>query len=72
MLAYVKTPQQSLQNKFKIWIIDEKKYQKMELSKFLYFALLNFNLMLFTLWPSILFQDQFTDSLLHWSIVKVR
>ena len=37
----------------------------MEVSKFLYFALLNFNLRLFTLWTSILFHDQFTDSLLH-------
>ena len=42
-----------------------EKYQKMEVSKFLYFALLSFNLMLFTLWPSILFHDQFTNSLLH-------
>jgi len=35
MLAYVKTPKHSLQNKFKIWNIDEKKYHKMEVSKFL-------------------------------------
>jgi len=35
----------------------------MEVSKFLYFALVNFNLMLFTLGSSILFHDQFTDSL---------
>ena len=43
MLPYVKTPKQSLQNKFKNWNIDEKKYQKMEVNKFLYFALVNFN-----------------------------
>ena len=43
--------------------IDEKKYQKMEVNKFLYFAQANFNLMLFTLWSSILFHDQFTDFL---------
>jgi len=43
-----------------------KKYQKMEVSKFLYFVLVNFNLMLFTVWSSILFHDQFTDSLLHY------
>jgi len=42
-----------------------KKYQKMEVSKFLYFALVNFKLMLFTLCSSILFHDQFTDSSLH-------
>ena len=29
---------------FKIWNIDEKKYQKMEVSKFLYFALVNFHI----------------------------
>ena len=39
--AYVKTPKHSLQNKFKIGNIDEKKCQKMEVSKFLYFALVN-------------------------------
>ena len=61
----VKTPKHNLQNKFKIWNIDEKKYRKMEVCKFLYFALVNFSLMLFTLWSSILFHDQFTDSLLH-------
>ena len=55
----------SLQNKFKILNINEKKYQKMEVSKFLYFELLNFNLMLFTLWPSIMFHEQFADSLQH-------
>ena len=53
-------------NKFKTWNIDEKKYQKMEESKYLYFVQVNFNLMLFTLWSSILFHDQFTDSLLHY------
>ena len=37
----------------------------MEVSKFLYFALLNFILMLFILRHSILFHDQFTDSLIH-------
>jgi len=42
MSAYVKTPKHSLQNKSKIWNIDEKKYQKMEVSKFLYFALVQF------------------------------
>ena len=31
----------------------------MEVSKFLYVALVTFNLMLFTLGPSILFHDQF-------------
>ena len=65
MSAYVKTPKHSLQNKFKIGNIDEKKCQKMEVSKFLYFALVNFNLRLFTLWSSILFHNQFTDSILH-------
>ena len=33
--------------------------------KCLYIALVNFNLMLFNLWFSILFQYQFTDSSLH-------
>ena len=65
MSAYVKTPKHSLRNKFKIWKIYEKKYQKMEVSKFQYFALVNFNLMLFTLGPLILFHDQFTDGLHH-------
>ena len=37
----------------------------MEVSQFLYVALVNFDLMLFTLGPSILFHDQFTDSLHH-------
>jgi len=37
----------------------------MEVSKFQYFALVNFNLMLFTLGPLILFHDQFTDGLHH-------
>jgi len=44
-----KHPPKSLQNKFKILNIDEKKYQKMEVSKFLYFEVVNFSLMLFTL-----------------------
>ena len=65
ILAYVKTQKHSLQNKFKIWNIDEKKYQKMKISKILYFALVNFNLLLFTLWPAFLFHDQFTESLHH-------
>ena len=65
MFAYVKTPKHSLLNKFNIWNIVEKKYQKMEVSKFLYFEMLNFNLMLFTLWPSIMFHEQFADSLQH-------
>jgi len=34
MSAYVKTPKHSLQNKLKIGNIDEKKYLKMEVSKF--------------------------------------
>ena len=42
-----------------------KKDQEMEVSKCLYFSLVNFNLMLFTLWSSILFHDQFTDNVLH-------
>ena len=37
----------------------------MEINKLLYFALVNFKLMLFALGPSILFHDQFTDSLHH-------
>ena len=37
----------------------------MEVSKFLHLALVNFNLMLFTLGPSIFFHDQFTDSIDH-------
>ena len=37
----------------------------MEVSKFLNFTLDNFNLMLITLGPSVLFHDQFTDSLHH-------
>jgi len=41
----------------------------MEVSKFLYFAQVNFKLMLFTLWTSVLFHDQFTDSL-HPVLVK--
>ena len=52
--------------KKQIWNMnDDKKYQNMEVSKFLYFALVNFNLMPFTLWSSIFFPNQFTDSLLH-------
>jgi len=31
MSADVKTPKHSLQNKFEIWNIDEKKYQKLEI-----------------------------------------
>jgi len=75
MSAYIKTLKHSLQNKFKIWNIDEKKYQKMEVRKFLYFALVNFKLVLFTPGPSILFHDQFTDSLhycLHPVLVKCK
>jgi len=37
----------------------------MEVSQFLYFGLVNFNSMLCTLGPSILFYYQFTDSLHH-------
>ena len=65
MSAYVKTPKHTLHNNFKFWNIDEKKTQKIEVSKAQYFALVNFNFMLFTLGPSILFHVQFTDSLHH-------
>jgi len=37
MSAYVKIPKHGLQNKFKIWNIDEKKYQNMEVNELLYF-----------------------------------
>ena len=46
MSAYVKTPKHSLHNNFKIWNIDEKKKQKMEVSKVQYFALVNFNVII--------------------------
>ena len=42
-----------------------KNTRKCEVGKFLYFAVVNFNVMLFTIWSLILFHDQFTDSLLH-------
>ena len=51
----------NLTKTFKTWNIDERKYQKMEVSKYLYFELVNFNLMLFTLGPSILFHEQLTS-----------
>ena len=41
MPADVKTPKHSLQNKFKIWNIDEKKYQKMEVTFFFSVRLLS-------------------------------
>ena len=41
MSAYVKVPKHSLQNKFEISM--RKKYQKMEVSKFLYFNVIDEN-----------------------------
>jgi len=70
MSAYDKVPKHSLQNKFEISM--RKKYQKMEVSKFLYFALVNFNLMLFTLWSSILLYDQFKCHISQqWNLVRL-
>jgi len=47
MSAFVKTQKHSLQSEFEI--CTRKNTKKCEVSKVLYFALVNFNLMLFTL-----------------------
>ena len=79
MLAYVKTPNHSFQNKLKNWNINEKKYQKMEVIDFLYFALVQFQfdaiysmILDFVSWSVYLQLIYFIVYIPYWSIVKPR